>query len=100
MAIAHSEDINNATIDSTEPVSVHRLRYRDYDRTLRMLKNKEAQNNVRMLQDQGQLPPDMLLTPDKSYEAVIRELQERMSKGDLMGKNPREGAPRNGRSGS
>eukprot|EP00961_Rhodomonas_salina_P268046 3621761-Rhodomonas_salina.1 len=47
MAIAHSEDINNNTIDQTKNVSVHRLHYRDPDRTLRMLENKEAQNNVR-----------------------------------------------------
>eukprot|EP00961_Rhodomonas_salina_P041877 562927-Rhodomonas_salina.1 len=47
MAIAHSEDINDDTIDPTKHVSVHRLRYRDHDRALRMLKNKEAQNNVR-----------------------------------------------------
>eukprot|EP00961_Rhodomonas_salina_P190379 2568546-Rhodomonas_salina.1 len=42
----------------------------------------------------------MLLTPGKPYEAVIRELQERIRNGDLMGKNPLEVAPRNGRSGS
>eukprot|EP00961_Rhodomonas_salina_P022543 303204-Rhodomonas_salina.1 len=100
MAIAHSKDINDDTIDPTKDVSVHRLRYRDHDRTLRMLKNEDAQNNVCMLQDQGQLPPDMLLTQDKPYAAVIRELKERIRNDDLMGKNPREVAPRNGRSGS
>eukprot|EP00961_Rhodomonas_salina_P186810 2522272-Rhodomonas_salina.1 len=97
MAIAHSEDINNDTIDSTKPVSVHRLRYRDHDRTLRMLENKDAHDNVRSLQDKEQLPKDMLITRGSTpYAEVMGEFEARIRNKDLMGKNSRRAAPRDG----